>query len=106
MRARYKIKWQDSHHNDIESWAEPVDRYVYGANVPTSEEQTADGHNREVGYRTLLTPSNFESNVRDRCKLPPLYDQLYEVDGDVDNTDGNPFGWTPGGLLKVVKING
>ncbi|MCA1841078.1 MAG: hypothetical protein LC723_12270 [Actinobacteria bacterium] len=113
MRARYPVKrqaftgiTQDDYGNNVESWAAPVTVYVYGVNYPDTSEAVEAGPNRLVVDRVLLIPKNFEANERDRFSLPHDSDNVYEVIGTVETAEGNPFGWNPGGRLKLSKVVG
>jgi len=118
LKPRYPVVYlkfngsgQDDYGNDIESWAEGVDKMVYGVRFPVTTEPMEAGHNRLVVDCVLLIPNSFSGvDERDRFKLPRLPgrdpDQLYEVIGLAETADGNPFGWHPGGRLSLRRING
>jgi len=113
MRARYKVNWsvfngttQDDYGNDVESWAAPVEVFVYGVNFPKSSEPIEAGHNRLIVDAMLLVGKNFPAKERDRFSIPRDPDKTYEVEGTVEDAEGNPFGWNPGGYLKLVRVDG
>lgn len=113
MRAAYKIQRvpytgaaQDDYNNTIDTWGAPVDVYVYGANRRVTEEPTSDGHHRLVVERVLLVTKSFTATSRDRFILPDDPEGLYEAQGLPESTEGNPFGWIPGGRMKVRRVNG
>lgn len=115
MRARYPVDRipyvgvEDSDYNTTnDTWGDPVRVYVYGVNYPQSSEPTEVGSNRLLVDCVLLTPKNFQTHPKDRYQLPKFPDpeQLFEVVGIPEDGEGNPYGWNPGGRLKLVRING
>lgn len=114
MRARYKIQKEpytgtgkDDYNSTPDSWGEPVDVFIYGANFENTSEPTAAGKNRVVREGVLLVPKSFSSNPRDRFILPGEPGK-YEAIGIPETAKRNPLagGWNPGGKLKVRRVSG
>lgn len=115
MRKRYVVKWEkfdaegkDDYGNDIEHWADPVDRKIIGIDFPDSSEPIEAGHNRLVVDRVLLVGKAFAREVgeRDRITLPDEPDVTYEVQGIPADARANPFGWNPGGHIYIRRVDG
>lgn len=113
MRATYPVVWfkysgigYDDYGNEVESWADGVEVKAYGLRYPDSAEPIEAGHNRLVVDCVLLVPRGFEVAEKDRFNVPRLNDGLFEVIGMGENADGNPFGWNPGGHVKLRLIEG
>lgn len=89
------------------AWEDPVPKQVYGWGAPTSSEphliDTAVGHDRDVVELELLVPPGFSCDPRDRMVLDGVE---YDVVGQPEMSDHNPFGWNPGGVVKLRAVNG
>jgi len=113
MRARYPIQrlefngtGKDGYQNDVESWSSPATVYVFGVNVPVTEEYEGEGHNRVTIAKVLLIPASFVAKPRDRFQLPSDPGKTYEAVGVPETAEGNPFRWNPGGRLKLWRVDG
>lgn len=99
----------DSHGNPVAIYTPPLDETgsphpVIGWDVPTSTEPVLAGHDRVVVDVQLLTPPDFPARPRDVIDLPT--GGRYEVIGEAGGTEGNPFGWIPGGTLNLRRVDG
>ena len=99
-----------------ESWAAPVAKQVIGWGAPTSSEPhliDTVGLNRNVVDVELLVPPGFSCGARDRFILdfdPDAWvediDAEFDVVGHPGHFDHSPFGWNPGGVVKLKAVNG
>lgn len=93
----------DSHGNPVDTWAAPVDVdvYYYGppTRIPNDPEPggTQIIHDIEVGAPTFVVGS------RDRFVIE---NRTYEVTGDPQVWDNGPFGYQPGMVVKLRKVEG
>lgn len=86
-----------------ESWTPPVTKQVYGWGAPTSSEPKLAGHDRDIVEIELLVPPGFECGARDRIVLDGVE---FDVIGEPQHYDHNPFGWNPGGVINLKAVNG
>lgn len=93
----------NAHGDPVESWAPAVDRKVYGWSSPDTSEPKLAGHDRDVVEVELLVPSGFSCGPRDRMVLDGV---VFEVIGEPEMSDHNPFGWNPGGVVNLRKVSG
>lgn len=93
----------DDFGNPIKAWAAPVTKQVYGWGAPQGDEPKLAGHDRVVVQVELLVPPGFECASQDRMVLDGIE---YEAVGPVESYDHNPFGWNPGGVVNLVKVDG
>lgn len=100
---RYDSTATDAHGNDIDFWFPEVPKPVYGWGAPQSDEPKLAGHDREVVEVELLVPPGFECSHRDLMVLDGVE---FEVIGDPEMFDHSPFGWNPGGVVNLRKVNG
>ncbi|UJQ86178.1 head-to-tail stopper [Gordonia phage GiKK] len=101
----YSGDGRDQYNNTIDTWAEGVERKIYGANDPETSEDSAAGPDRTVITRKLLIPPGQRYAPRDRVVLADEPGHTYEVEGT--NSDGhNPYGWNPGGTVIVRRVDG
>lgn len=93
----------DSLGNDVETWAAPVDVSVIGW-YSSLVEVLAGYTSRTVSDIDLLVPPGVVVSVRDRVFLPGE-DHVYEVVAVEDYNHGF-HGWTPGGVVKLKRVQG
>lgn len=90
----------------------PINRLCFGFNFPDSAEPLAEGHNRLVVDRVMLTPRSWVDQVgsRDRFRLPdeetPNGWPIYEVQGVPGSAKYNPLRWHPGGVVLLQRVDG
>lgn len=88
--------------NDVETWADPVDRKVIGWHASYLE--TLGGHTSQVDSDIdLLIPPALAVGVQDRFSLPDA--GSFEVVGVEDSNHGF-HGWQPGSVVKLKRITG
>lgn len=113
IRPRYKVfraaftgTVQDDYGNTTEAWADPEEEKVFGISFPQSEEFWGEGPNRIVIESVLLVPRDYPAQEKDRFYLPRYPGKTYEAVGIVEDAEGNPFGWNPGGRIKLRRVHG
>lgn len=115
MKARHPVKHlpytgvgSDDYNNEVETWGDPIDRKCYGFNFPDSSEPITEGHNRLVVDRVMLTPKGWVDQVTDQDRFinPDEPDTLYQVEGVPGSAKYNPFGWHPGGVVLLRRVDG
>lgn len=99
------IRWEaggtDAHGNPAPDYADPVDVQVYGWSFPAPEERT---NQRVVVDVSLFGPPDLTVDSRDRFILPGL--GLHEVAGPAQDYGNGPFGWKPGVVVNLVRVEG
>jgi hypothetical protein len=90
----------DAHGNDIDAWAAPVDVKVMGWSAPTSDERASG---RVVIDLAMYCPPGVTGASRDRWILP---DGLYEQQGPGEDYTHGPFGWAPGVVINLQRVEG
>lgn len=80
-----------------------VTQKVYGWSAPRSEEPKVAGHDRVVVDVELLAPPGFQVGAHDLVDLP---DGVYEVVGQPEDYNHGPFGFTPGLVVNLRKVEG
>lgn len=93
----------DAHGNPVEGWADPVEKRVYGWGAPQGSEPKLAGHDRVVVAVELLVPPDFGCSPRDRMVLDGIE---FDVIGPIEMYDHNPFGWNPGGVVNLGRVDG
>ena len=91
---------RDAHGNDIDVYAAPVDVKVMGWSAPAPEERVSG---RVVVDRQMFCPAGVTGKSRDRWILP---DGLYEQQGPVQDYTHGPFGWAPGVVVNLLRVEG
>lgn len=102
---------EDAHGNAIDGYTPPLDEPgapepVIGWAVPSSTEPILAGHDRVTVDVVLGTPPGLALGPRDVVDLPYGPAGQFQVIGEVRGTEGNPFGWTPGGEVNLRRVEG
>lgn len=88
---------ENAYGNTTDAWAtEPVVKRVYGWAPAGTNEATASRQTVTADLE-LYAPSDFTLDPRDRVRV---MGRTYEVQGEVEDFDHGPFGFTPG-----VRVN-
>lgn len=88
---------EDEYGNTVDAWADtPVPTPVYGWGPAGTNESNASRHTVTADVE-LLAPPDFTVDPRDRIRI---LGKTYEVQGDVEDFNHGPFGFTPG-----VRVN-
>lgn len=94
----------DSHGKPTDTWSEPGPAQpVYGwASAGTSE--PAEPNRSAVTHDLdLLVPPGFTCAPRDRIDVAG---STYEVEGELEDFTHGPFGFAPGGRVRLRKVDG
>lgn len=102
---------RDDRNNEIDVWTPALDqpgtpRAVIGWAVPAASEPALAGHDRVVVDVVLGVPPGFVLGAHDVVDLPYGPAGQFEVVGKVRGTEGNPFGWAPGGEVGLRRVEG
>ena len=108
MRATHTVQhevWSagpaDGHGNVSDMWAEPTDRPVYGWSQRSSSEPKQVGANRLVVDLEMFSP--WGAATKDRVTI---LGRRFEVVGESEDWNHGPFGWHPGFVVNLVRIDG
>lgn len=93
----------DVHGNPEESWAPATEHKVFGWSAPTSTEPKLAGHDRVTVDVELLAPEGFPSGPRD---LVILNGTEFEAVGYPEDFNNGPFGFRPGLVVNLRRIEG
>ena len=93
----------DAHGNDVDAWGTPVDQPVYGWGPAGSAEPREPGRDEVTTDLDLLVPPGFTCTPRDRVTVA---DQTFEVEGRVQDYTRGPFGYQPGGVVRLQRVEG
>lgn len=89
---------RNSRGNTVDVWASPVDVAAFWHTGPTHEPQIA-GHERVRVDAKVYVASSVTVSSKDKFVLPGRGE--FEVEGEPEDYDHGPFGFTPG----VVVVN-
>lgn len=92
----------DAHGNPVDQWADAVDVAVYGYGPPVRTEEAEQGGTQVVQGLQVLAPT-FPVDPRDRFVIDS---KVYEQIGESAVWDNGPFGFVPGMLLRVKRVQG
>ncbi|UQE73843.1 hypothetical protein MYK68_14000 [Gordonia sp. PP30] len=85
-------------------WSEWAPHRIIGWGVPATAEPKTAGHDRVVVDLELYVPTTFPAlSHRGQVRLGGA---VYDVVGEPERCDGNPFGWNPGGTLNLRRVVG
>lgn len=93
---------EDAHGNVVTAWAPEQPLRVYGIAPRGSNEPTESGRNAVVSGYSVLAPVAV-IGPRDRLVI---FGDTYEVQGEVQNWNTGPFGWTPGVEVLCERVEG
>lgn len=104
----YSADGEDPRGNPVVTYTPPADQPgtevpVYGWYVPSSTEPALAGHDRVIVDVAMLVPPGFPAGPHDLIDLP---DGQCEVIGYAEDYTHNPFGWGPGGVLNLQRVEG
>lgn len=102
---------EDAHGNLVDGWVPPLDEdgtevRVIGWSVPSSTEPALAGHDRVVVDIELLVPPGVPFKPRDVVDLPGLNAGQFEIVGEIRDYTSGPFGWSPGGVVNLSRVEG
>ncbi len=100
----------DAYGNPVREWGEPVTQRVMGWAPPTADSAASgvSGDSLSRGFEDGLirdldvyVPPGFEVDPRDRVRVQGLD---YEIVGNVQDFTHGPFGFKPGGVLPLKRV--
>lgn len=77
---------------------------VYGWSTPSTTEPKLAGHDRVVVDVELLVPPGFGVGPHDLVDLPDV--GQFEVIGEPEDFTKGPFGFQPGAVINLRKVDG
>lgn len=95
----------DAHGNVTKGWAEPVDVDVYGWHTGQSEEPQIEGHERLRVDGQVLAPESWRPGSMDKVVLPGVEGE-FSIVGVPEDYNHGPFGFTPGVVVNLQRIDG
>lgn len=93
----------DAHGNPVEAWGSATTHSVYGWSAPSSTEPKLAGHDRVVVDLELLAPEGFPAQPRD---LVVVDSDDFQVLGYVEDFNNGPFGFRPGLVVNLRRVEG
>lgn len=101
----------DAHGNPIVTYTPPLSEPgtpvpVYGWFVPSSTEPVLAGHDRVIVDVQLLVPPGFPAGPRDVVDVPGGPAGQFTVVGYPEDYTHGPFGWAPGAVVNLRKVDG
>lgn len=92
----------DSHGNPVDEWAAAVDRAVYGYAPPATRAESEPGGTQVISHLEVYAPA-FSVDHRDRFVVGGV---TYEVAGEIGDWDKGPFGYAPGQVIGLKRVEG
>lgn len=92
----------DSHGNPVDTWAAAVDVGVYGYAPPATRAEQEPGGTQVITHLEVYGPQ-FTVDSHDRFVVDGV---TYEVSGEVANWDKGPFGYAPGQVIGLKRVEG
>lgn len=99
LHMAYAGTTNDSHGNQVETWADPVPRAVYGWAAPQFTEPMTPGVTSEVVTLIVYSPK-FDVGERDRFAVDG---KTYDIVGEAGDYDHGPFGFHPGMVINLKR---
>lgn len=93
---------KDAHRNVVPAYGEPRIEPVYGW-AADDDSEDLDGRDQTRVPLDLYAPVEFTAQPRDRITVPEL--GTFEVVGHPSRHQ-NPFGWRPGRVIHLLKLEG
>lgn len=101
----YSTSGTDAFGNDIEAWAAPVTRAIYGVYPGTPGEDYEAGRDASTIPLFLIGSSDELGTVHARDRIVWQGDE-FDVDGEPESYDFGPFGWAPGMRVRLLRVEG
>lgn len=79
---------------------------VYGWSTPVTSEPRIAGHDRTIVEVEMLAPPGFVVSPRDLIDLPQGPSGQFEVIGYDEDYNNGPFGWHPGTVVNLRRVDG
>jgi len=93
---------EDAHGNPVKAWAAPVDRGVY-AWAPAGTSEPEAGRDEVTWDLDLYGPAGFTAGSLDRFVVDG---DEFEVEGRVRDFNHGPFGFMPGVVVRLRRVEG
>ncbi|MFI9507568.1 hypothetical protein [Nocardia sp. NPDC052566] len=107
----YSGTGEDAHGNEIALYTPPLDQPgttqpVYGWSIPSSTEPSLAGHDRVLVDVQVLAPPTLHVQPRDVIDLPADPAGQFEMIGYAEDYTKGPFGFQPGAVINLQKVDG
>lgn len=107
QRFPWTTSGEDAHGNPINGYGEPVDLRVFGWAVPASEEPSPSTQDRVIVDVKVYVPPSETVGRRDRVVIDVGPNAgTFEVIGEVEDYTHGPFGWEPGVVVNLQRVEG
>ena len=94
----------DSHGNEVEGWADPVEAFVFGVAPRASDEPILTDRDAAVATHEVYAPYGFSLGYRDRVRHDGV---LYEVEGPRRDWENGPYsGRRVGSVFGLRHVSG
>ena len=93
----------DGHGNTVVAFSPPVDMAVYGWAPATADETFGSSESRVVTELRLYVPAGTDIRPRDQVVLPS---GTFEVHAHPEDFNYGPFGWRPGVVVNLRRVEG
>lgn len=94
---------EDAHGNPVPSWSEPVPQPVYAWAPAGTSEPFEAGRDPVTWDLDLFAPPGFAAAPRDRFLVDGTE---FEVEGRVRDFNHGPFGFMPGVVVRLRRVEG
>jgi hypothetical protein len=103
LTEAYSAGSYDAHGNPVDSWAAPVQQRVIGWYVPVAIEPKVAGRDAVVVDLALMVPPDFIIGPLDRVTVAG---NSFEVIGYPEDYTHGPFGFNPGLVVNLKRVEG
>ncbi len=101
----WSVSGTDSHGNTVGAHADPVDVKVYGWSAPSGVTELGD--DRVIIDLKVYGPQTFLPSFRDQIVIPTGANAgTFDVVGEVEDYNHGPFGWAPGVVVNLKRVDG
>lgn len=102
--ATHETGPDDAHGDPSHSWGSFVPQNVYGWAAPSGDTEPFEaGRNAVVRDLDLYVPPAFSCSPRDRVRVDSVE---YEVVGHPQDFTHGPFGFIPGAVVNLKRVEG
>ncbi|WP_280430033.1 hypothetical protein [Nocardia brasiliensis] len=95
---------KDARGNPVKKWSNPFAQSVIAFGPPQSSEPKLAGHDRVVVELELFVPPEFVAAHQDKQKLPD--GSVWSVLGAIEDYTHGPWGFAPGGVVNLKRVEG
>lgn len=97
----YQPGAKNSHNNPVDAWAAPVVLSVFG--YGPREDSTEPGGTQVIVGLEVYAPKTSTVGAKDRLIVDG---HRYEVDGEIADWTNGPFGYKPGIVINLKRVEG